>query len=353
MQQMTFDLPGLRVAALPSTRYQGSKAKLIPWLGEILRQLPFDTALDAFGGTGVVGYWLKQEGKQVIYNDILRFNYLIGLALIENGRETLLPDEVDALLQPQAGRSYRTFIADTFHDIYYTDEENRWLDMVIQNIAALPNRYKRAVAFYALCQACLVKRPFNLFHRRNLYLRFADVKRSFGNKTTWDTPFETHFRAFVDEINDLVFDNSRRNRALNQDALDIQEEADLVYVDPPYISKKGTGVDYHHFYHFLEGLTRYDDWPDLVDGASRHRRLRAVYSPWTDRKAIHAAFRQLFHHFRHSILVVSYRSDGIPTIEELRRMLGEVKSRVTVHRLTDYQYVLSHRKTDEVVLVGI
>ncbi len=68
--------------------------------------------------------------------------------------------------------------------------------------------------------------------------------------------------------------------------------------------------------------------------------------------AIHTAFRRLFRHFRRSILVVSYRADGIPSIETLRQMLEEVKSRVTIHRLTDYQYVLSNRKTDEVVLVG-
>lgn len=352
MQQLTFDLPGLRVHTVPSTRYQGSKAKLVAWIAGALQCITFDTVLDAFGGTGVVGYWLKQEGKKVTYNDVLRFNYLVGLALVENNRETLASDEVELLLHPQPGRLYQTFIADTFHDIYYTDEENHWLDVVVQNIAALPNCYKQAVAYHALFQACLVKRPFNLFHRRNLYLRFADVERSFGNKTTWDTPFEAHFRAFVEEANSLVFDNGRCNRALNLDALDVEGDFDLVYIDPPYISGKGVGVDYHHFYHFLEGLTQYSEWPGMVNYATKHRRLQTVYSPWTDKNAILASFQRLFHRFRHSILVVSYRSDGIPSIESLRRALGEVKPKVTVHRLTDYQYVLSNRKTDEVLLVG-
>jgi adenine-specific DNA-methyltransferase len=57
----------------PSTRYQGSKAKLTGWIWENLKAFNFATCLDAFGGTGAVAYRLKQEGKQVTYNDLLRF----------------------------------------------------------------------------------------------------------------------------------------------------------------------------------------------------------------------------------------------------------------------------------------
>ncbi len=74
----------VRPQMIPSTRYQGSKAKIIPWIWNLIQDLSFDTALDAFGGTGVVSYWLKHQGKQITYNDTLAFNYQIGLALIEN-----------------------------------------------------------------------------------------------------------------------------------------------------------------------------------------------------------------------------------------------------------------------------
>jgi len=352
MKQMMLDLPAVETEFVPTTRYQGSKAKLVRWIWEHIRRLSFDTMLDVFGGTGVVGYWLKQRGKQVTYNDILRFNYLVGLALIENNSAHLTNEDVEGLLSRRHGQRYRTFVADTFGGIYYTDEENRWLDLVVQNIAQVPDPYKRALAYYALFQACLVKRPFNLFHRRNLYLRFADVERSFGNKTTWDTAFEVHFRGFVDEANALVVDNGRANQALNQDALNIEGDYDLVYVDPPYISQQGVGVDYHHFYHFLEGLARYQEWPTLVDYRSKHRRLKRVYNPWTDPAAIHDAFARLLDRFRDSLIVVSYRGDGIPSIEELAQMMRQVKRSVRIHTMDDYQYVLSKRRTAEVLIVG-
>jgi len=331
MRQLALDLPEVQTEFIPSTRYQGSKAKLVRWIWEHIRGLSFDTVLDAFGGTGAVGYWLKQKGKQVTYNDILRFNHLVGLALIENNTTRLTDGDVEGLLSHQPGRKYRSFIADTFKDIYYTDEENRWLDLVVQNIALLSDLYRQALAYYALFQACLVKRPFNLFHRKNLYLRSADVERSFGNKTTWDTPFEVHFRSFVSEANALVIDNGRANRALNEDVWDVEGDYDLVYIDPPYISRRGVGVDYHHFYHFLEGLTRYEEWPTLVDYDSKHRRLKLVYNPWVDTAAIHDAFVRLLDRFRDAILVISYRADGIPPIADLEGMVRQVKQLSLIH----------------------
>ncbi|GAI19003.1 unnamed protein product, partial [marine sediment metagenome] len=246
-----------REPAFPSTRFQGSKAKLVDWIWDNVRGLNFDTAVDAFGGTGAVAYLFKRKGKAVTYNDSLKFNYFIGLALIENDCETLSDADIEWILNRHPKIDYPSTIQELFHDIYYTDEENAWLDLVIMNIRHISNPYKQALAYFALFQACIIKRPFNLFHRKNLYIRFKDVKRSFGNKASWDRPFDQWFRHFVAEANAAVFDNGRKNKALNLDPLDIPDAFNLVYIDTPYISSKGVGVDYFDFYHFLEGITIY------------------------------------------------------------------------------------------------
>jgi DNA adenine methylase/adenine-specific DNA-methyltransferase len=112
-------------------------------------RIEFSSVLDAFGGTGIVGYFLKMQGKQVFYNDILKSNYYTGTALIENDVVRLSKGNVDFLLQPHPDINYPTFIQDTFFDIfYYTDEENKWLDMVVQNIENLDDFYKRAIAYF-------------------------------------------------------------------------------------------------------------------------------------------------------------------------------------------------------------
>jgi adenine-specific DNA methylase len=338
--------------AFPSTRFQGSKLKIVDWIWESINDLDFNTALDAFGGTGSVGYMLKKKGRKVTYNDILKFNWYIGTALIENGGIKLTDNDVNFILAKHKGIKYPTFVYDTFKDIYFTDDENHWIDTVATNISLLDDIYKKAIAYFALCQACIIKRPFNLFHRKNLYLRFSQVKRNFGNKVTWDTPFEIHFRRFVDEANLAVFSNGQQNKALNLDVFNIEGEFDLVYIDTPYISKRGVGVDYFAFYHFIEGLVNYSKWSEKIDYRTKHKRLKESGSVWIDKKQIHLAFDRLFEKFKDSILVVSYRSDGIPPIEEIKNLMIKYNLSVEELRSTNYKYVLSNNHSEEVLLIG-
>jgi adenine-specific DNA-methyltransferase len=340
-------------AEFPSTRYQGSKAKIVDWIWEQIKHLNFHSCLDAFGGTGVVAYRLKQEKKEVTYNDVLRFNYYIGLALIENDQIRLKPEEINWILKKHSDIKYPHFVQDNFQDIYFTDEENAWIDQTITNIRQFTDPYKFSLAFFALCQACIIKRPYNLFHRKNLYLRFAKVDRSFGNKTTWDKSFEYWFRYFAAEINRAVFNNDQKNKAVNFDAIDIPGEYDLAYIDTPYISKKGVSVDYLWFYHFLEGLTIYDKWDKFIDHRFKHRPLKKQPSEWTDKKRVLNAFDQLFDKYKNCILVVSYRSDGIPSEKELFSLLRRYKNNIQTTHFGQYKYVLStNTKSKEILIIG-
>ena len=349
-----FSSVGLVPPPPPKTRYQGSKYKLLEWIWQHISNLDFDTVLDAFGGSACVSHFLKARGKVVTYNDMLRSNYLIGQAIIANDSDTVSNSEVSFLTSRHKERMYSHFIEETFQDIYFTEDENIWLDTVAQNIPNLRNQNKEAIAYYALFQSAISKRPYNLFHRRNLYMRTSEVTRSFGNKATWDKPFDEHFRRFVQEANASVFSNGCSCQALNMDALAVPGEYDLVYIDTPYINRKGIGVDYYGFYHFLEGLADYECWGQKIDCGSKHKRLLPVKSVWTNPKEIHKAFRDLFKRFRNSNLVVSYRSDGIPTSEELVEIMAEYKPTVSIYRFHgNYKYVLStNHKSTELLIIG-
>ncbi len=337
----------------PSTRYQGSKRTLVEWIWDNVCHLQFDSVLDVFGGTGVVSHMFKNAGKQVIYNDLLAFNHQIGLALIENANVTLTGEDLALVLADRPDVIYPDFIQKSFEGIYFTSEENVWLDRVVYNIDhVLVDSNKRALARFALFQACIIKRPYNLFHRANLYMRTAQVERSFGNKATWDTPFETHFRTFVAEANQAVFDNGRNNRALRCDALETPIGLDLVYIDPPYLNSKGVGVDYRDFYHFLEGLTDYKNWHAQIDHNSKHHRLQPQKSPWNSPGTIAESFEQLIKRHEASVLVISYRDDGIPSREQLVRLLRKYKKQV--HEATQSkQYALAHKKSHELLLIAL
>jgi adenine-specific DNA methylase len=337
--------------AFPPTRYQGSKYKLLPWLHDIFHAIPCEHVLDAFAGTGAVSYLFKCMGKTVHSNDALLLNSWFGHALIANDNTTLTQDDIDNSLSIQPDIHYDDVIQRNFSGIYFTDDENKWLDRVIQTILHTTHHTKRAMLFWCLAQSALSKRPYNLFHRHNLHLRTAEINRSFGNKTTWDRPFEQHFRTFAAQLNNAIFDNGHQHTITNQLASQLDTQADLVYIDPPYIPTQGSITRYRDFYHFLEGALHYHQWETMLDTASKHKKLQSLPSPWEKRKEIKDAFSALIQRMSHTTIAISYRIDGTPSIDELIAMLQHVKPKVTVHAHS-YQYALSKRKSKEVLLIA-
>jgi len=132
----------------------------------------------------------------------------------------------------------------------------------------------------------------------------------------------------------------------------VNGDFDLVYIDTPYISKKSVGVDYLGFYHFLEGLVNYESWPDIINYKTKHKKLKSKPTAWIDKNKIYSDFDKLFEKFRDSILVISYRSDGIPSIEELINILRRYKQTIHEIKRKDYKYALSTNEIEEVLLIG-
>jgi len=349
------------VRLAPSTRYQGSKRRILPWLYENFKDLQFETVLDGFGGTASVSYLFKLTGKSVTFNDILLSNYQTGVAIIENDSIRLEQSDIDFLLR-ENGVKYPCFIQDTFKGIYYTEPENKWLDVVSFNIEMLCQRYsghtlakKRALAYHSLFQACLCKRPFNLFHRRNLHLRIGDVRRSFGNKTTWDTDFSCLFTRFAREISGKIFSNGRNNRAICKDVMEIEDRNfDLVYLDPPYTRpSESHPKDYLSLYHFLEGIVDYDNWASRIDWSKANRCFVEQKSKW-EQNSLEENFTRLFEKFRDSVIVISYGHPGTPHISRIVQLLKQFKSDVSVSE-KEYAYKLNRRNHSgmyEILVIG-
>ena len=331
----------------PSTRYRGSKRKVLPWIFENISSLEFDTALDAFSGTSSVSFLLKKMGKEVTSNDILSSNYQTSVAFIQNKYVTLKEDEIDFIVTTN-DYDYQSFIQDTFKDIYFKNSENQWLDMVIKNIEMLSDicsknevKFKRALAYHALFQACISKRPYNLFHRNNLNMRLASVNRSFNNYKTWETPFETMFKKFCNESNSKVFDNGRYNKTKCMNILNAKKaDYDLVYFDPPYFKENRTNdTDYFLNYHFLEGILNYSNWENLIDYEKKHRPLKKTALSWNLNK-VEKNIDKLFNKFSDSAIVFSYGTPGEPSIECIKELLGQYKSEILI-KYRVYKYSLN------------
>lgn len=181
------------------------------------------------------------------------------------------------------------------------------------------------------------------------------MKRSFGNKATWDTPFHVHLRRHSEAADRAVFAGRRRCRAVQADLGDHDPSRfDLVYLDPPYVSAGGTGVDYLDYYHFLEGLCNPDGWSERVLHRYKHKPLAGRgQSPWADPAGIERAFQSALRHFAGCKVVISYRCDGIPSIDAIAGWLKRAGKRVEVVDLGEYVYALStNRRSREALLIA-
>ncbi len=302
----------------PRLRYMGSKYKVIPHLERVFSNLEFDTAIDAFSGSGVVGFALKELGKQVTANDFLNFPATIAKATIANPGIQLTTDDLALLLSPN--EDGRAFIQTTFDGLYFPREDHAFLDSVWSHLHRFPD-YKRELAIASLCLAAARKQPRGVF-------TITDVRYDDGRKNMHMSLKEGFLKAVAD-YNAAVFDNGRINRSQCADVFAVDPEIfDLVYLDPPYAPPKDD-ADYIKRYHFLEGLSVYWDGLEIMTN-TKTKKLVKRYTPFAYKNAIRDALRQLFDHFRNSIIVLSYSSNSVPDKDEIYRLLKDVKSSVEI-----------------------
>lgn len=341
------DLPTM----FPSTRFYGSKRKQLSWLKSELRSIEGKTALDAFGGTGAVSHLLATLGWATTYNDIFEFNVISARALFEYSYNDVDCRYVGNFLksvEPTIG-----FISNTFQGLYFTDQENMWLDGFMQKIPGLPAGV-RDLLLHCLFQACLKKRPFNLFHRANLRIRTSEVPVRFGNRTTWNKPFESHVLETYREV--MAFRKNRNSKVevLPSSSVEtLSKRFDLVYLDPPYfkLAKRNTET-YLERYHFLEGLARYSEWPTLIDFNSKQKRIRVPYrNEWRDKFEMIANLKRVIQLHKGSKFVLSYVSDEYPTEEELFRLFSDSFDKVRLSRRF-FGKALSKKDSFEILLMG-
>ncbi len=343
------------ISRFPSTRYYGSKRKLLGWIYSHLGSIHFENVLDAFGGTGSVSLLFKAMRKSVTYHDGLRFNEDVGRTVLAD-TPAIPRVEVEALLdqvKPSTG-----IISKNYSKIFFKDDENAWLDGFVELLRSEARTTEQsALLRYLVYQACLKKRPFNLFHRSNLTLRTNQgVYRSFGNAVTWERSFAHHALQAYDE---LYRSQLKRIGSISilpsGDADEIKPGYDLVYIDPPYVGNKDqyNRDDYWRRYHFLEGFCRYEYWDELIDHNSDIR-LSAPPSWFVD-WARKGTFKDRLFSFidkhQHSIVVLSYVSGAVPSESEIKAHFETRFAQVSIH-LAEYNHALSKSRKRELIFIG-
>lgn len=341
-------------SVFPNTRYYGSKKRILKWIYENLKDLEFKTVLDCFGGTASVSLLFQTMNKHVTFNDALKSNTIFANVLLRGGisnKQLFKYEQLFTQIMPVKNG----FISSNFQNIFFLDRENEWLDGAINTINNLPNKIDKQVCLYVLCQACLMKRPFNIFHRANLYLRTADVKRKFGNLTTWNTPFIDITKRILYELHKLPVKKESNFKVLaTKSAEEIKNKYDLVYIDPPYITDKINGDGYWKKYHFLEGLVNYEDWALNIDNTTKIKMLKSNdnIKKWESKNEFKQRLFDLIEYHKNSIVVLSYMTNAIPSINELEEFFKLHFKEITIN-IFPLSHALAKSKRTEILMIGV
>lgn len=294
----------------PPTRYMGSKRKIVPSIYDVSTQLEFNTALDLFSGSGVVSYLFKAMGKSVTSNDYMAMAATVAKAVVGNSSITLDEAIVQKLLAPCETDE---FVERTFRGLYYTDDENRFIDRIRNNLTQLADEQTRSMAMAALIRACVKKRPRGIFTYTGF--RYDDGRRDLR------LSFQDQFLEAVAAYNGAVFDNGMACRAVWGDAFspELGRDYDLVYLDPPYYTPLSDN-EYVRRYHFVEGLAR--NWKGVeIQQHTKTKKFKSYPTPFSTEQGACRAFDGLFDRYRKSILIVSYSSNGLPSKEDMTALL--------------------------------
>lgn len=328
MEQLTIPLifdpkPMERMECYPLMRYMGSKYKLIPWLHDTFKTLEFNSALDAFSGSGVVSYCLKSMGKKVYSNDFLNFSSTITKALIENNKFVLEEYDINSLINLNVKSD--NFIEKTFENVFFSKKELIFLDKISHNIFNLTCPYKKAIALTSLFRSCLKKQPRGVFTISGNLEKYDDGRRDLKMS------LDEHFLEQVSIFNKVVFDNGNKNYSSNLSVFDIDNSKcnpDLVYFDPPYVPISDDNC-YIKRYHFLEGLSKYWYGEKIME-KTKVKKIQKKFTPFSYKKTAIEAFENLFDKFSESTLVLSYSSNAYPDLETLVSLMKNQKSNVEV-----------------------
>jgi DNA adenine methylase len=315
-----------QIGKFPSTRYMGSKTKLLTQISDSVNDLQFENVVDLFSGSGIVGYMFKTQGKRIVSNDHMHMAFKFSKALIENN-STILPAAVAADLTSKNPLSDK-FVQKTFKGLYFEDRENVLIDNIRANIKELTNPYEEAIAKAALIRACTKKRPRGIF-------TYVGARYDDGRKDL-QTEFKEHFLQAVEVLNGAVFDNGKKNEARNSDAMNLRSiKNSLIYIDPPYFTPK-SDAEYVRRYHFVEGLAR--DWEGVeIQEHTVTKKFKGYPTPFSTRLGAASAFDNLFKKFAENILLVSYSSNSLPNLDEMVGLMSKYKSHVEVINV-EYKY---------------
>ena len=304
-------------------RFIGGKRLMLDRINEVIEENTHNDVVvigDLFSGSGVVAQYFKQQGNQVISNDIMYMSYVLVRGMTElNCKPTFsllsginVFEYLNELSKPISMAN--AFIYNNYspnencNRMYFQTNNALKIDAIRQQIEKWFLSKKLLEEEYYYLIACLISSvPFvaNITGVYAAYLKHWD-KRTFKELTI--EPIE-------------VTDSRFECKAFNMDATELckKQRFDLAYIDTPYNQR-----EYTPNYHLLETIARYDA-PEIrgVTGMRNYAK-----SAFCSKSSVKEAFIDLFANLDAKYAVVSYNTDALFDTQEMMSLFsafGSVK----------------------------
>jgi adenine-specific DNA-methyltransferase len=288
-------------------KYLGSKRLLVPVIVRIAQALPRVRAVcDLFAGTTRVGQGFKRAGLHVLSNDLASYSEVFGQAfIVTDGAKVEGQRLVELLCHLNALPPSDGYFTETFcRRSRYFQLEN---GMRIDAIRAELDRLVLSPAERAILLTALVLAADRVDSTTGLQMAY--LKK-------WSPRSYKPLELTLPDL--LPGPGCVSRRDANDLAHDV-DDADLVYIDPPYNQHS-----YFGNYHVWETLVR-NDQPEVYGIACKRVDCRESQSAYNSKRKCKAAFEALIGALsrkRDRWLLVSFNSEGYLAPQEIEEILA-------------------------------
>lgn len=307
--------------------YIGSKISLLGFIEKSVEEITngdYYTFCDLFAGTGVVGKYFKQKGKQITANDIQSYSYILNRHYIGNHKPLKfigLEDEIAGLKNSKERlktvceqlskiNGKKGFVFQNYcwgggqERQYFSDENGQLCDAIRDKIEEWKYNKKITEDEYYFLLCSLLESVDKVANTASVYGAFLKSLKKTAQKSLQIAPAE------------LIL-NENEHKIYNTDANDVASkyDVDVLYLDPPYNHRQ-----YATNYHVLETIAKNDN-PD-IHGKTGLREYSKQKSKYCSRLQVKKVFLDLIKNAKAKYIFLSYNNEGLLTLDEIKEIMS-------------------------------
>ena len=289
-------------------RYLGSKYRLLPFIENVIEEVTngnFNTFVDLFAGTGIVGRTYREKGYYITSNDTQFYSYIVNKHFIENNKG--VDDAI--LLHLNAIKGKKGFIFKHYGEssgkACFSDYNAMKCDAIRLEIERLYQDRQISYSEYIHCLASLIDSIDRYANTTAIYSSYLKTLKSSAQRKFKLVP--------------LPIIKGIKGKVYNEDANSLIRKisGDVLYLDPPYNSRQ-----YARIYHLLETIAKYDN-PQLV-GENRVRYYFDKKSKYSSSRTAMTSLKDLIVHADFKYIFLSYNNEGFIPLEYIQQLMSNL-----------------------------